>query len=222
MVTKKVLALTPHITPWGVCIYQGWTPGFDPDYPAGLLIPTWISLVKLPHEYKPIEGYLASTIGPIYTVDQANATLRDPRFCVGLDVSDGWPSALKIPGLLGRDISVLINYEHAPVRCRFCFSLNHRVPDYMALKLNSVEPNSPGETHHSPSNIGKGKSMPNPVIPTQRQPPNQQHAFEAIVTPMNKTGQNNPQLNQNPNRSPQVHKSLSAMATFQEQGASEP
>jgi hypothetical protein len=42
MVTKKVLALTPHATPWGVCIYQGWTLGFDPDYPAGLLILTWI------------------------------------------------------------------------------------------------------------------------------------------------------------------------------------
>jgi hypothetical protein len=44
MVTKKVLALTPHATPWRTCIYQEWTPSFDPNYPVGLKIPTSVLL----------------------------------------------------------------------------------------------------------------------------------------------------------------------------------
>jgi hypothetical protein len=53
-ITRKLLALIPHTTPWGTGIYQEWIPGFNPDNPVGLKIPTWISLVKLPLEYIPV------------------------------------------------------------------------------------------------------------------------------------------------------------------------
>ncbi|KAG0593967.1 hypothetical protein M758_UG036100 [Ceratodon purpureus] len=42
-VLRKVLSFTPHITPWGSCIYQEWVAGFDPDAPSGLKIPSWLS-----------------------------------------------------------------------------------------------------------------------------------------------------------------------------------
>lgn len=132
---KKVLAFSPHMTPWGSCIYQEWTLGFCPDNPAGLLIPTWISLVKLPMEYKPVEGLIAASLGTVYATDSQNHKLRDPRFCVGLDLANGWPACITVQGIhLGRNINIAINYEHAPVRCRFCLSLCHKVADCSELK----------------------------------------------------------------------------------------
>ncbi|KAG0575817.1 hypothetical protein KC19_5G032900 [Ceratodon purpureus] len=137
--TNKVLALTPHVTPWGTCVYQEWEPGFNPDYPEWLRIPTWIQLVKLPHEFKPVEGYIASCLGPVYLADSENANNRDPRFCVGIDAAKGWPSTVRVVGIDGRVNTILVNYEHVPVRCRFCLSLNHRVADCVALKLNGTD-----------------------------------------------------------------------------------
>jgi hypothetical protein len=134
--TRAVLSLTPHATSWGTCIYQEWVPNFDPDFPTGMKFPTWISLVKLPHEYKPFEGLIAASLSPIHAADPLNKNLRDPRFCIGLDVGFGWPSAIETKGLFGKSIVMLINYEDTPVRCRFCLPLNHKVGDCVALKLN--------------------------------------------------------------------------------------
>ncbi|KAG0575157.1 hypothetical protein KC19_VG322700 [Ceratodon purpureus] len=166
MVTKKVLALTPLPTPWGQCIFQEWEPNFNPDYPAGLKLPTWISLTKLPHEFKPVEGLIAATLGPVYQADPQNKFLRDPRFCVGLDLTQGWPSALAVRGLGNHLNTIILNYEHAPIRCRFCLNLNHRVADCDELKLNgSMSPTAP----------------PNPQAMRQQAPA--QASALAIVTP---------------------------------------
>ncbi|KAG0594516.1 hypothetical protein M758_UG084500 [Ceratodon purpureus] len=136
MVTKSVLALTPFATPWGQCIFQEWEPNFNPDYPKGLKLPTWISLTKLPHEFKPVEGLIAAILGPVYQADQHNYHLRDPRFCVGLDLTQGWPSALAVRGIENQLNTIIINYDHAPIRCRFCLSLAHKVADCEDLKAN--------------------------------------------------------------------------------------
>ncbi|KAG0594153.1 hypothetical protein M758_UG052700 [Ceratodon purpureus] len=133
-----VFALTPHTSPWGTCIYQESVPNFDPEFPGWLRIPTWISLVKLTQEFKPVEGYIALALGPIYAADPLNGTLRDPRFCVDIDASQEWPSGLCIKGMEGVINSILISYEHVPMRCKFCMSLNHRVADCGELKSNRV------------------------------------------------------------------------------------
>ncbi|KAG0571997.1 hypothetical protein KC19_VG060300 [Ceratodon purpureus] len=87
---------------------------------------------------KPLEGYIASALGPVYVADPQNSRLRDPRFCVGLDLTDGWPSALRIVGLGGHEHCLLVNYDHAPVRCRFCLSLKHKVADCEELRNNGL------------------------------------------------------------------------------------
>ncbi|KAG0623894.1 hypothetical protein M758_3G209300 [Ceratodon purpureus] len=136
--TKMVLALTPHNTPWGICVYQEWVNNFNPDNPTGLRIPVWISLLKLPHEFKPLEGYVAASLGPVYMADSQNKHNRDPRFCVGLDLAQGWPSAIELDGLEGKSNTILVNYDQAPVRCKFCYSLRHKVADCLELKFNGA------------------------------------------------------------------------------------
>ena len=58
-------------------------PGFDPECSVGPMIPAWISLVKLLHEFKPLEGL----VGPMYVVDPLNNQLRDLWLCTGLDIA---------------------------------------------------------------------------------------------------------------------------------------
>ncbi|KAG0594795.1 hypothetical protein M758_UG110400 [Ceratodon purpureus] len=88
-VTREVLSFTPHATQWGTCVYHEWVSGFDPDNPCGLKIPSWISLVKLPHEFKPFEGFIASALGPVYQADPVNNNRRDSRFCIGIGAAFG-------------------------------------------------------------------------------------------------------------------------------------
>ena len=95
-VTKSILVLTPHQTPWGQCVYQEWVPNFNHDYPSGLRLPEWVSLMKLPHEFKPVEGLVAASLGPVYKADTQNKFLRDHRFCIRLDLTQGWPSAIEL------------------------------------------------------------------------------------------------------------------------------
>ncbi|KAG0584557.1 hypothetical protein KC19_3G217600 [Ceratodon purpureus] len=157
-ITRQILSLTPHVTKWGTCIYQEWEPGFDPDEPAGLKILSWINLVRLPHEFKPLEGLIASSLGPVYTADPLNGNLRDPRFCVRIDARGGWPSAINLVGIGGKHSTILVNYAHIPARCRFCLSLSHKVADCVSLKLNGASGPSPqvaqprGNTSHPAGN----------------------------------------------------------------------
>jgi hypothetical protein len=178
-VTRQVLSLTPHSTPWETCVYQEWIPNFDPDFPTGMKIPTWISLVKLPHEYKPFEGVIAASLGPVYSADPLNKQLRDPRFYIGLDVSFGWPSAIETQGLNAKVVVTLVNYEDTPVRCRFCLSLNHKVGDCVALKLNQ----GPKEVTGMPT-IAKGRDLGSPLPQeTEGRPGN---LLTAILTPIHR------------------------------------
>jgi pantothenate kinase-related protein Tda10 len=43
---KKVLMFTSFMSNWGMCIFQGWILGFDPNSPKGMEIPTWVILRK--------------------------------------------------------------------------------------------------------------------------------------------------------------------------------
>ncbi|KAG0593962.1 hypothetical protein M758_UG035600 [Ceratodon purpureus] len=98
-VTRSFLLLTPHATPWGSCVYQEWIPRFDPNDPSALRIPTWLNLVQLPHEFKHLEGFIASSLGLVFRADRLNCNLRDPQFCIGIDACNGWPFAISLIGL---------------------------------------------------------------------------------------------------------------------------
>ena len=99
-------------------------------------IPLWLSQVKLPHKYKPFEGLIVASLRPIYIADLLNKQLRDPCFCVGWDVSFGWPSAIETYNLNGATLATLVNYDDALVRCRFCLFINYKVTECIALKVN--------------------------------------------------------------------------------------
>ena len=96
-----------------------------------------MSFVKIPHEFKPVEGLIATSLGSVYTVDSKNRFIRDLRFCIELDLSLGWTSGVEVVGILRKQNIVLLNYDPKPIWCRFGLSLNHRVADCLDLKFNN-------------------------------------------------------------------------------------
>ena len=80
--TQRELLLTLHITPWRTCIYQEWVLEFDDENPSSLIVPTWISLMRLPLEFREFKSKLAAHIGMVYAEDTNNRHSRDPRVCV--------------------------------------------------------------------------------------------------------------------------------------------
>ena len=134
-----------------------------------------LSLVKLPHEFKPVEGLIAASLGPVYAANPHNIHLQDPCFCIGIDITAGWPLTVALKGLEGKLNTILINYEHTPMRCQFCLSLNHRVADCVALKLNGVD-----EAFH------RGKPASKPLVPKTIEPQSKFNVYTEIVTPLNR------------------------------------
>ncbi|KAG0596899.1 hypothetical protein M758_UG293700 [Ceratodon purpureus] len=112
--------------------------------------------------------------------DPHNNLIRDPRFCVGLDLSLGWPSALEVIGIGRHRNTLLINYEHAPVRCRFCFSLTHRVADCTDLKSNPVNSNGVGHLY-----IRKQSAIVTPLNPQQGRRASDLHGRNQAEPPRN-------------------------------------
>ncbi len=70
--TKKLLMVTPHMTPWNMGIYQEWVLMFNLDFPHGLKILFWCSLKVLPFEYRPIDKTMSVRVGKIMGKDPNN------------------------------------------------------------------------------------------------------------------------------------------------------
>jgi hypothetical protein len=122
-----LLTSTPHRNLRGMCVLQPWVPGFSPDKPQVLYVPTWITLRKLPREYLNSAEQIAEQIGKLIGSDPDNPNRREPRFCIGLNPKEGWESEVVINRKSGEKIPVLIDYDNLPIRCRFCWSTHHQV-----------------------------------------------------------------------------------------------
>jgi hypothetical protein len=63
--TQKILMLIPHWFQGGTSIYQPWVKAFNPYWPLGVLIPTWITLKNLPLEYFKLSCKIAGAVGQV-------------------------------------------------------------------------------------------------------------------------------------------------------------
>jgi hypothetical protein len=110
--------------------------------------------VKLPLEYKPVQGHIAAQLGTVYLADPCNNVHRNPNFCIGLNIDQGWLAAISVQGLWNQRIEVLVNYLHTPLHCKFCLFMYHKVADCPELK------------HSSPTN--QLETPPQPQLPTPK------------------------------------------------------
>ena len=127
---RQTLVFTPCRLGSFLCIFQQWTPAFDPSSNRGMLIPTWITLKKLPLQYFGVAHEIAASLGKVLGKDSQNCYFKDPRFCIGLDTSRGWETELEIEDrTTGKLLTILVDYANLPIRCRYCYDLSHQIRD---------------------------------------------------------------------------------------------
>ena len=127
-VARQALVLTPCRIGSFLSIFQQWTPSFDPATSRGMLVPTWITLRRLPLQFFGVAQEIAATLGKVLGKDGQNSYFKDPRFCIALDTSQGWETEIEIENrLTGRLTTILVDYANLPIRCRYCCDLHHQV-----------------------------------------------------------------------------------------------
>jgi hypothetical protein len=153
---KRILTLPPQRNQKGMCILQPWVPAFNPDKPQDLFIPTWITLRKLPREYLKIASQIAEQVGTLIGCDPDNSYKREPRFCVGLRPGEGWEPEVTIKTKSGLQISVIIDYDNLPIRCRYCWSTKHQVKN--CDQLNEIKAKTQGRKAPQTTTTQAGES----------------------------------------------------------------
>ena len=150
-VLNNALMLSPFKSKWGTCMIQSWIPGFDPENPSKLAFPTWVSLRNLPHEHQDQAIAIAESLGEVIGMDTANENAKDPRFCINLEISNGWATNIELEtegGILPPHI-VLVDYDKLPIRCRVCLSWTHKASDCQETNRRPTRgKDRPGQIHH--------------------------------------------------------------------------
>ena len=93
---SNALMLTPFRSKSGTCMFQSWVPGFNPENPSNLALPTWVSLRNMPFEHQDQALAKAESLGEVIGMDTANDYAKDPRFCVNLEISKGWVTCIDL------------------------------------------------------------------------------------------------------------------------------
>ena len=95
-----------------------------------MLIPTWITLKKLPLHYFGVAQEIAASLGTVLGKDAQNNHFKDPRFCIALDTSTRWETEIEIEDrITGNLLTILVDYANLPIRCRYCNALTHQIRD---------------------------------------------------------------------------------------------
>jgi hypothetical protein len=156
----NALMLSPLKTKWGTCMLQSWIPGFNPDNPSNLAFPTWVALRRLPYEHYDQAIAIAGTLGEVIGIDTANDTAQDPRFCVNLNINEGWVTTidLEAEGVSAGPQQILVDYDRLPIRCRACQSWKHRVRDCKETQKDNCKGIEDNHRHIQHNNRKKEKT----------------------------------------------------------------
>jgi hypothetical protein len=164
-VARKLLPLTPYRSTEGMCVFQHWTAGFNPNVERSAAgkggsavspkIPTWVTLRQIPDEFLGVCHQIAAGIGEILGTNEANGRAEDPKFCVALDSRAGWePSVVVRNSITQTKVTILIDYNFLPIRCRYCFSTEHCIKDCPARSDGRNQRNSQGQPRQQRYGVG--------------------------------------------------------------------
>ena len=132
--------LIPHMSEWGTCILQTWTPNFNPSRPTGLKVPTWITLKGVRRECLGIADQIAASLGEVVGGDKHNAYCTNQRFCIALVSSARYRLQVLVKNNYTGMITVIkVDFGNLPIKCRFCQSLDHLVKQCPTISENGVD-----------------------------------------------------------------------------------
>ena len=119
------LLKTPYKFPRGTTFYQQRIVGFTPNKPQGDFLPIWFTFRLLPFEFFPVSYSIAKQISQVLTEDIAPNATKYHRFCIAMDILQGWMASMGMLSTEGRVVEVPLKYEKYPVRCTQCLGLAH-------------------------------------------------------------------------------------------------
>lgn len=139
--TALKLMNRPHRFSGGTTYYQLWVPGFNPNRPHGVFLPTWISIRLLPLEYFHSSRAIAKHIGIVLAEEIPSDMSKDHRSCIALDFSKGWIASVGILSVEGKMVEIPIDYDLFPLRCLACWDMSHYKDKCLVTPL--AEPRMP-------------------------------------------------------------------------------
>ena len=115
-----------------------------------MLIPTWITLKKLPLQFFGVAHEIAASLGKVLGKDSQNCYFKDPKFYIALDTSRGWKTELEIKDrLTGKLTTILVDYANLPIRYRYCNNLSHQVHNCPQRNGNTRQAKQADTSHPS-------------------------------------------------------------------------
>jgi hypothetical protein len=124
---RRILLQTPYQFDGGTAIYQQWVKSFDPMCLLGLFVPTWISFPLVLLEYYKLAWCTTWVVGTVLGEDGASNTNGPPRFYVGLDVAQGWVSAVVVDSRVGGNVVIPVQYDSILLKCSIYGSHVHPI-----------------------------------------------------------------------------------------------
>ena len=76
-------------------------------------------------EYLDLAYDLAGQVGRIIKEEKKVLVNDDPRFCVELDIEQGWFASLIAPNVNGKMAKILMAYEDKMYHCRHCLEIRY-------------------------------------------------------------------------------------------------
>jgi hypothetical protein len=95
-------------------------------------IPTWVIMRKLPLEFRAIGWEIVSNLGELVGFDKGSIQKSKQRFCVPLDVREGWETMLVVKNDATRE-SAFVLVDYLLIRCRFYLNPTHWIKDCPTL-----------------------------------------------------------------------------------------
>jgi hypothetical protein len=80
--------------------------------------------------------------------DKVTIQTTKQQFCVTLEARDGWETSLVVENeAMGETMTMLIDFDFLPIRCKFCLKSFHQVKDYLNLVSLKVKSMKLGEAY---------------------------------------------------------------------------
>jgi hypothetical protein len=84
-------------------------------------------------KYKPLEAKNIIQVGRFFFKNLTNHKKRDPKFCVAMDLMQGWVATIGLLGLNKEDIKFAMDFEKYPIKCHFCGNIKHLLKYYQSF-----------------------------------------------------------------------------------------
>lgn len=146
---KQILMQTLFRNGLGMSVFHPWVLASDASNLSRSQLPTWITIKKLPLEHMQLAHLVTAKVDVILGCDPENVTLRNPRFCVSVNVERGWTIKAELIAFTPTTFSqAIIDDDSLPIRCCYCLSMKHLIRSCQEIPSKRFESGTYARPQH--------------------------------------------------------------------------